>query len=156
MTSQFLIGSPVLGSHMSMRKKALEILLIEDNPDHALLTKVVFSDCSVRHRIRVLGNGEEACKFLLKESPYHEAPTPNLIILDLDLPGKSGAEILQMLKAHSHLAKIPVLVLSAYSPVESLVSSALADCYYEKPPTFQLYRMLAKDIESKWLKPLAS
>jgi CheY-like chemotaxis protein len=140
-----------------LRKQKLEILLVEDSREHALITKLLFSGCEVEHQIHTVVDGKEALDFLFKRHEHREAKTPDLILLDLDLPIVDGREVLRQVRLSPLLKSIPVLVLSAYATDDGLFPMGFrADSYYEKPASFAHYRALVQEIEDKWLKVLAS
>src|SRR5436305_7897776 len=89
-----------------------EILLVEDNPGDVLLTREVFREGKFPHQLSVVQDGDEAIRFLRNEGKYADAPRPDLILLDLNLPKKDGRELLRDIKTDQHLRNIPVLVLT--------------------------------------------
>ena len=115
------------------------ILLVEDNPGDARLAEEAFHTADVRDQIHVVEDGYEAMDFLHQEGGYSRAPRPDLILLDLNLPGKSGHEVLAEVKSDQQLRHIPIVVFSS-SQAEQDVHKAYelqANCYVVKPPSFQ-------------------
>jgi len=93
--------------------RPMEILLVEDDLDDAGMTIETLRTGDVPCRISLVRDGEEAMEFLLRQEKYRRAPQPDLILLDMDLPKKSGREVLTEVKAHERLARIPVVVLTS-------------------------------------------
>ena len=89
---------------LQSRRRPIEILLVEDNPGDARLTREAFADASVSNNLSVVGDGEQAMAFLRREGDYAGAPRPDLILLDLNLPRKSGREVLEDVKTDPRLA----------------------------------------------------
>src|SRR5258708_2955262 len=92
--------------------KPIEILLVEDNPGDILLAQVAFGRSRYAVNVQVATNGEEAIDFLYKKGRFARVATPDLILLDLNLPGKSGTEVLADLKGDEELKVIPVIILT--------------------------------------------
>jgi len=108
---------------MRERGQHFEILLVEDNPGDVFLTQEAFRERKMTHRLSVVEDGEEAIRFLRREGQYEQAPRPDLILLDLNLPRKGGHELLSDVKADSQLRHIPVIVLTT-SDAEQDISRA--------------------------------
>src|SRR5208283_883666 len=92
--------------------EAIEILLVEDSPDDIVLTVEALKDGKVRNRVSVVEDGEEAMAFLRRQGKHVKAPRPDLILLDLNLPKKSGKEVLAEVKTDLHLKRIPVVIMT--------------------------------------------
>lgn len=113
----------------------LEILLVEDNEGDVEMTKLAFRDSTPACRISVANNGEEALKFLYKREKFADAPTPQLILLDLNMPGMDGKQFLEIVKTEAELKAIPVIMLtSSQSPSDIRACyERHASCYVVKP-----------------------
>ena len=133
--------------------KPIEILLIEDNPGDVRLTKEVLMEGKVRNRLQVVADGVEAMAFLRRENNYAEAPRPDLILLDLNLPKKDGREVLQEIKADHQLRRIPVVVLTTSAADEDILRSyeLRANCYITKPVDLNQFIRVVRTIETFWL-----
>ena len=115
------------------------ILLVEDSPDDIVLAKRAFRDQQMLEALSVVEDGEAALAFLRRQPPYADAPTPELILLDLGLPKKDGRAVLEELKADPVLSTIPVLIMTSSRAQEDLVRSLnlKADGYLPKPVTVE-------------------
>ncbi|MEJ2366626.1 MAG: response regulator [Deltaproteobacteria bacterium] len=133
--------------------KPIEILLVEDNPGDVRLTKEVLMEGKVRNNLQTVGDGVEAMAFLRKENNYAEAPRPDLILLDLNLPKKDGREVLQEIKADHQLRTIPVVVLTTSAADEDILRSydLSANCYITKPVDLYQFIKVIRSIEAFWL-----
>ena len=134
--------------------KTVEILLVEDNPGDVDLTKEVLRESAVTHRLHVARDGMEGLAFLRQEGKYAGSPSPNLILLDLNLPRKDGRELLKDIKEDSFLKRIPVIVLTS-SEAESDIAKSYdlhANCYLCKPSGFDELTQVLNAIENFWLK----
>lgn len=131
----------------------VEILLVEDNPGDVRLTIEALKEAKVRNRLSVVSDGVEALAFLRNEGAFAEAPRPDLILLDLNLPKKDGREVLTEIKADSDLKVIPVVVLTTSHAERDLLQAyeSHANCYITKPVDFQQFLIVIKSIESFWL-----
>jgi two-component system, chemotaxis family, response regulator Rcp1 len=133
--------------------KSIEILLVEDNPADVRLTREIFEDGGERTHLNVVGDGEEAMAYLRRQEPYADRPRPQLVLLDLNLPKKDGREVLEEMKADTHLARIPVVVLTT-SGAESDISRSYelhANCYITKPLDLDEYFDVVGSIKNFWL-----
>jgi CheY-like chemotaxis protein len=131
---------------------AIEILLVEDSPSDADLTIETFKDSKILNRIYVAEDGVEALDFLFRRGKYKEAPRPDLILLDLNLPKKNGREVLAEIKAHPDLQTIPVVILTTSAAEEDILRSYQlhANCYITKPVDFEQFTKIVKLISDFW------
>ena len=123
---------------MSKRQPALrpvEILLVEDNPGHILLTREALKDHKVTNRLHIVQDGEEALAFLRREGRYADAIAPDLILLDLNLPKMDGREVLAALQTDERLRRIPVVILTSSKTEQEVLETyhLNANCYLTKP-----------------------
>jgi len=132
---------------------AVEILLVEDNPGDVRLTIEALKEAKVHNRLSVVSDGVEALAFLRNEGPYADAPRPDLILLDLNLPRKDGREVLAEVKSDPDLKLIPVVVLTTSRAEKDLFQAyeSHANCYITKPVDFQQFLTVIKSIEDFWL-----
>jgi chemotaxis family two-component system response regulator Rcp1 len=136
-----------------MPNETIEILLVEDNPGDARLTREALREGKVVNRLSVVTDGVEALKFLRQEGSYQEAARPDLILLDLNLPKKDGREVLSEIKQDPSLRSIPVVVLTtSKAERDILVTYDLhANCYIIKPVDLDQFLTVARSIEDFWL-----
>jgi len=135
--------------------KLVDILLVEDNPDHAILTKKVLEKNNVANRVHVVEDGEEALDFLYHKGQYSngdESPRPGLILLDVNLPKLDGFEVLKRLKSDPDYKSIPVVMLTTSSRDEEVVKSYAegANSYVAKPVKFEEFTEKVKNIGLYW------
>lgn len=130
----------------------IEILLVEDNPGDANLTKKALADSKVHNNMHVAEDGEEALAFLRQEGEFSGARRPDLILLDLNLPKTSGHEVLQEIKDDETLSTIPVVVLSSSSAEEDIIKTYKlhASCYVSKPVDLTQFMKVVKSIDEFW------
>ena len=134
--------------------KTVEILLVEDNPGDARLAQEAIREAQMRNRLNWVLDGVEALTFLRKEGKHKQAPRPDLILLDLNLPRKDGRELLAEIKRDEQLKRIPVVVLTT-SEAEEDISRAYrlkANCYIAKPPQLDDLVKIVKSIEEFWFR----
>jgi two-component system response regulator len=133
--------------------KPIEILLVEDNPGDVRLSIEVLRDAKVHNHLSAVGDGVEALSFLRKEGKYADAPHPDLILLDLNLPKKDGREVLAEIKADEHLKRIPVVVLTTSQSEEDILKAyeLHANCYISKPVNLDQFIKVVQSIEAFWL-----
>lgn len=133
--------------------KPIHILLVEDNPADIRLTKEVLKDGKIHNQLSVVEDGEEAINFLKKTGKYQNAGTPDIILLDLNLPKKDGREVLSEIKADSSLMMIPVIVLTTSSAEQDILSTYAhhGNCYITKPVDFDQFINVITTIENFWL-----
>ena len=134
-------------------EEEIQILLVEDNPGDVRLTQEAFREVQSKCQLHITKDGEEATEFLYKRSTYADAPRPDLVLLDLNLPNKDGEELLAEIKTDPDLQRIPVIVLSG-SASEEDISTAYDQCanaYLVKPVDPTEFISLARTIEEFWL-----
>jgi len=136
-----------------MSTRAIEILLVEDNPGDARLTLEAFKEGRVLNNLTVMKDGVDALEYLYRQGPYANSPQPDLILLDLNLPRKDGREVLEIIKADERLRKIPVVVLTSSASEEDIARaySRHANCYITKPVDLDQFLRVVQSIESFWL-----
>jgi two-component system, chemotaxis family, response regulator Rcp1 len=133
--------------------RPIEILLVEDNPGDVDLTKEALKDAKVFNRLSVADDGAKAVDFLYRRGEYANAPRPDLILLDLNLPKKDGRQVLAEIKAAPELADIPVVILTTSDAEEDIFRAyhLHANCYITKPVDFKQFLKVVKTIEEFWL-----
>jgi CheY-like chemotaxis protein len=131
----------------------VNILLIEDNPGDVRLTQEAFKEGSINIKLDVTMDGVEAIKFLKKDPPYDKAATPDLILLDLNLPKKDGREVLHEIKTDQFLKRIPVVILTTSNAQQDILKSynLHVNCYVNKPVDFDKFFDIIQKIEDFWL-----
>jgi two-component system, chemotaxis family, response regulator Rcp1 len=132
--------------------KTTHLLLIEDNEGDILLTKEVLEERNIVSEISVVKDGRDAILFLLKEDKYSEAKSPDIILLDINLPKKSGHEVLEFIKNHVNLKHIPVIMLTTSSSVSDIRKSYInhANCFITKPIDIGDFVKVISAIEDFW------
>jgi CheY-like chemotaxis protein len=142
-----------------MKRRALsprdiEILMIEDNPGDVMLTREAFLEGKVANNLYWAKDGAEAIAFLTRQTPYQDANKPDIILLDLNLPRKSGHEVLAFIKSTEHLKRIPVIILTSSKAEEDILLSydLHANCYISKPVDLEKFLSIVQTIEHFWLK----
>ncbi len=136
-----------------VNSRSIEILLVEDNPGDARLTLEAFKEGRVLNNITVIRDGVEALAYLRRQGRYENAPVPDLVLLDLNLPKKDGRQVLEEIKTDEMLKRIPVIVLSTSASHEDVARSygSHANCYITKPVDLDQFLHVVQSIESFWL-----
>jgi chemotaxis family two-component system response regulator Rcp1 len=132
--------------------RRIEILMVEDSPSDAMITQEALSLAKLSNGLHIVEDGVEALAFLRKQGKYASAPRPDLVLLDLNLPGKSGKEVLAEIKADEELKTIPVVILtSSKDEVDVLKAYRLhANCYVVKPVDFSTFEEVVRSISHFW------
>jgi two-component system response regulator len=132
--------------------KPIEILLVEDNPGDILLTQEALRDDKLKVKLSVVTDGKEALDFLYRRGTYSDAPRPDLILLDLNLPRKDGREVLAEIKNDPSLKSLPVVILTTSQAEADIVKAYMlnANCYIQKPIDLEQFIKVVKSIESFW------
>ena len=132
----------------------IQILLVEDNPGDVRLTVEALRGAKVANELHIVGDGESAIDFLRQRGEYGDAPRPDIVLLDLNLPRLEGREVLADIKSDPDLAKIPIIVLTSSSADEDIQQSyALhANCFVTKPVDFTEFIAAVRSLEGFGLK----
>lgn len=127
----------------------IEVLLVEDDPGDVLMTEEAFAEYKVANKLYVVSDGESAMAFLRKQGPYAGAATPDLVLLDLNLPRMDGREVLAELKEDPVLRRIPVVVLTTSEAEEDILRSynLHANAYVTKPVDFERFISVVRKID---------
>jgi CheY-like chemotaxis protein len=127
----------------------IEVLLVEDDPGDVLMTQEAFEEHKVRNKLNVVSDGEEALSYLRREGPHADAPRPDLILLDLNLPRVDGRQVLQAIKEDPDLRRIPVVVLTTSQADEDILRSYSlhANAYVTKPVDFDSFIAVVRQID---------
>jgi two-component system response regulator len=133
--------------------RTLDVLLVEDDPGDALITREAFERSQIPNLLHVVDDGEKALNFLRRVSEYQDAPRPALILLDMNLPRLSGLEVLTELKSDRDLLTIPVVILTTSGAQEDVLRSYQlhANAYVTKPVGFDLYTDAVRQIDEFFL-----
>jgi CheY-like chemotaxis protein len=131
----------------------VEVLLVEDDPGDVLITQEALRDHKVANRLSVVTNGEEAIDFLRKRGKHADAPTPDLVLLDLNLPRRDGRDVLRDIKGDPVLRRIPIVVLTTSDAEEDVLGSyALhANAFVRKPVDFEQFVAAVRAIDDFYL-----
>ncbi|HBG93463.1 MAG: response regulator [Nitrospirae bacterium RIFOXYB2_FULL_43_5] len=132
--------------------KPIVILLVEDNPGDVRLIQEVLKEAKVKNDLHVVYDGVDALAFLRREGKYKDVPRPDMILLDLNLPKKSGHEVLADIKADENLKQIPVVILTVSKNDEDIIKSynLHANCFITKPMDLNQFLNVVKAIEDFW------
>jgi chemotaxis family two-component system response regulator Rcp1 len=132
--------------------KPIEILLVEDNPGDARLTREALSMSKIHNNLHHAKDGEEAIRFLRREGAFAEAPRPDLILLDLNLPKRDGREVLEDIKRDPHLMHVPVVILTSSQAEEDILRAYRlhANCFITKPVDLEQFIKVVRSIEQFW------
>lgn len=132
--------------------KPIEILLVEDSPSDALLTRRALAGGKLLNRLHIVEDGVKAIAFLRRQPPYAAAPRPHLILLDLNMPRMDGREVLAEIKADENLKVIPVVVLTTSNAETDVLRSYRlhANCFITKPVNFDSFATAIASLEHFW------
>jgi CheY-like chemotaxis protein len=135
------------------RGSVVDILLVEDNPGDVRLAQEALRDAKVCNRMTVARDGVEALAILRREGEHADAPVPDLILLDLNLPRMDGREVLAEIKSDPNLRRIPVVILTTSEAEEDILRAynLNANCYITKPVDLEQFVRVVRAIESFWL-----
>ena len=133
--------------------RPVEILLVEDNPGDVRLTQEVFKETNLLNRLNVVRDGVDAMAFLRREGQYSSSTRPDIVLLDLNLPRKSGREVLEEVKSDPALRSIPIVVLTTSRAEQDVLGAYQrhANCYITKPVDLEQFIGVIKSIEHFWL-----
>jgi len=130
----------------------IRVLLVEDNPGDAELTRVTLETSRLRLEISLVVDGAQALAYLLRQPPFTSAPPPDLILLDLNLPKLDGREVLAEMRTHEELRRLPVVVLTS-SDAEKDVAESYglgANCFVTKPVGLEAFQSIVRSVEGFW------
>lgn len=132
--------------------RPVEILLVDDNPADVALTQEAFLENKLCNNLNVVNDGVEAMDYLRKMGKYASAPTPDIILLDLNMPRKDGREVLAEIKADDVLKYIPVVIMTVSKDDKDILESYRlhANCYVKKPVKFAEFVEVVKALENFW------
>ncbi|WP_135534257.1 response regulator [Halostella pelagica] len=130
-----------------------DILLVEDNPGDVRLTKEAFEDGRIANTLHVVNDGVEALDFLYRRGDHADAPCPDIVLLDLNLPRKDGDEVLEEINSDPELSRVPVVVLTSSEAQEDIVRSYELDAnaYLTKPVDPNKFIDTVKTLQTFWL-----
>ncbi|MFE3739027.1 response regulator [Streptomyces sp. NPDC059134] len=133
----------------SPRVEPIEVLLVEDDAGDELMTREAFEDNKIRNTLHVVRDGEEALDFLYRRGVHADAPRPDLVLLDLNLPKYDGRQVLEQIKTDPELALIPVVVLTTSSAEEDILRSYKlhANAYVTKPVDLDQFIAAVRQID---------
>jgi CheY-like chemotaxis protein len=136
-----------------MKSEEIKILLVEDNEGDIVLTLEGLREARIHNYVSVVKDGEQALLFLHKSPPYTEAYTPNLILLDINLPRIDGKEVLQEIKNDDRLKKIPVVMLTTSDSEKDVLDAYNnhANCYITKPVDYRKFMDVVQSIKEFWI-----
>lgn len=137
----------------NMHVKPIVILLVEDNDGDARLAIEAMRDSKFHNTLHHVWDGEEAMAFMRREGKFADAPRPDLVLLDLNLPRKDGREVLAEIKSDDSLKRIPVVILTVSSAEEDIFKTynLHANCFITKPLDFHQFVKVVKSIENFWM-----
>ena len=127
----------------------IEVLLVEDDPGDVLMTQEAFKDYKIANNLSVVTNGEDAITYLRKQGAFVDTPTPDLVLLDLNLPRRDGREVLREIKGDLQLRRIPVVVLTTSDAEEDVLATydLHANAYVRKPVDFEQFVAAVRAID---------
>ena len=133
--------------------RPIEILLVEDNPGDIELTQEAFADSKICNNVYAVNDGVEAIDFLKKKGKYADAVTPDVVLLDLNMPRMDGKEVLEIVKNDINLRLIPIVILTSSEAEKDVVRSYKlhANCYINKPVDLTRFLEVVKAVEDFWL-----
>ncbi|MEX0813401.1 MAG: response regulator [Chitinophagales bacterium] len=134
--------------------KSVHILLVEDNEGDIFLTTEAFGESKFKYKISIARNGKEAIDFVFQKGNFKKALTPDLILLDINLPVKNGLEVLHVLKNDASVKQIPIIILTTSSSKNDINLSYKenANCYITKPVDADDLEKVVNSIEDFWMK----
>ena len=136
----------------SLGYKLIEILMVEDNPGDARLALEALKESKIRNRLFIVHDGLEAMDYLHQRGNHADAPRPDIVFLDLNLPGKDGREVLEEIKSDPDLTRIPVVILTSSAAEEDIARTyaAHANCCVTKPVDFDQFTKVVQSISNFW------
>ncbi|MGI9554246.1 MAG: response regulator [Thermodesulfobacteriota bacterium] len=138
---------------MNKSLEPIHILIVEDNPGDARLAVEALTEREITNNISIVKDGVEAISFLRRENAYLDAPRPDLILLDLNLPKMNGKDVLAIIKNDPDLKRIPVIILTTSDSSQDISATyeLQANCYINKPVGFDQFITVIQSVENFWL-----
>lgn len=129
--------------------RPIEVLLVEDDPGDVLMTREAFADYKIANNLTVVTNGEDAIAYMRKEGQFAGAATPDLVLLDLNLPRRNGREVLEEIKGDPDLRRVPVVILTTSEADEDVAAAydLHANAYVRKPVDFEQFVQAVRAID---------
>jgi CheY-like chemotaxis protein len=129
--------------------RPIEVLLVEDDPGDVLMTREAFTDYKIANRLSVVTNGEDAIAYMRKQGQFAGVATPDLVLLDLNLPRRDGREVLLEIKGDPDLRRVPVVVLTTSEADEDIAAAydLHANAYVRKPVDFEQFVLAVRAID---------
>lgn len=139
---------------MSEQERPIEILLVEDNEGDIFLTKKAFEKAKIANNMQVAMDGEEAMNLLRKKTGHENAITPDIVLLDINLPKKNGKQVLEEMKEDKNLKRIPVVILTSSTAEQDILKTydLHASGYITKPINLDKFHKVISAIEDFWFK----
>jgi two-component system response regulator len=139
-------------SNTKPQSRPIELLLVEDSPSDAGLTQAALKNAGVPVNVHLVEDGEQAMRFLRHGDGYPDAPRPDFVLLDLNMPKMDGREVLADIRGDRDLASIPVIILTTSAAPEDVARSykLKANCYVQKPVDFTEFMNAIKSLEEFW------
>ena len=136
----------------SQKDEIMQILLVEDNPGDIRLTQEALKEGVIKNNLNVVKDGVEALDYLKRKGKYMNQPTPDIILLDLNLPRKDGREVLAEIKSDENLKLIPVIILTTSDADQDILRSYKlhANCFITKPVDLDQFIFIIRQIEIFW------
>jgi len=136
----------------SQKDEVMQILLVEDNPGDIRLTQEALKEGTIKNVLNVVKDGVEALDYLKKKGKFMNNPTPDIILLDLNLPRKDGREVLAEIKSDEYLKLIPVIILTTSDADQDIIRSYKlhANCFITKPVDLDQFIFIIRQIETFW------
>lgn len=136
-----------------MNTKLAEILLVEDNPADVEMTIDAFEKANFRNNLHVTRDGDEALDYLFKRGNFSDAITPDVILLDLNMPKTDGKEVLAEIKSEPKLKRIPVIIMTSSESDQDILQSynLHANCYIVKPVDAAKFIQVVQKVENFWV-----
>ena len=134
---------------MTSDSRAIDVLLIEDDPGDIVITREAFKNHKIRNTLRVARDGQEGLDYLYQRGAHQDAPRPDLILLDLNLPKYDGHQLLEKIKSDPEICHIPVIVLTTSAAEEDILRSYRlhANAYVTKPVGFEQFMHVIREID---------
>ena len=141
------------GNYIMFKPRPIEILLVEDNPGDIRLTREALLDSKIFNNLSVVIDGVEALKFIRKEEEYESVETPDLILLDLNLPKLDGRQVLAAIKEMKDKTGIPVIVLTTSDDENDIIATHNlgANHYITKPVMLENFIEIVRNIDNFWI-----